>query len=340
MYGLQATYRRATSHSSRSRPLKRFKKILVATDTRLENHAVVDKAAEIAQQNQAALAIVDVVPEMSWIAGKLVSDLEHMLALYTQEVSAKLESLAQPFRDQGMDVATRVLTGKTSVEVVRDVLREKHDLLMVVAKGKNSRRKGFLGYTAIHLLQTCPSAVWLVASETAAQPKHVLGCVDITSDHAEVAELNDRVYELSRSIATTCRARHSLLHAWQMHNESFLSARLRNSLVVGFVQEYYENVKTRYEEFAKAHGSDLSDENVHLIKGRAPDIVDQFVRQNGVDLIVMGTLARTGLAGALIGNTAEQTLDRIECSLLALKPYAFVSPIKLASYTRPTAPTA
>lgn len=319
--------------------MKRFKKILVATDTRLENHAVVDKAAELAKSNQAAVTIVDVVPEFSWIASKLVSDLDHMLKLYTQEVSTRLESLAKPFRDQGMDVATRVLTGRTSVEVVRDVLREKHDLLMVVAKGKNSRRKGFFGYTAIHLLQTCPSAVWLVASETAAQPKHVLGCVDITSDHAESAELNDRVYELSRSIGKACQARYSLLHAWQMHDESLLSARLRHSLVVGFVQEYYESIKTRYQEFLKAHGSDLADEDIHLIKGRAPDIVDQFVRQNGVDLIVMGTLARTGLAGALIGNTAEQTLDRIECSLLALKPYSFVSPIKLASYSRAGATT-
>lgn len=316
--------------------MKRFKKILVATDTRLEQHAVVGKAAEIALKNQAALTIVDVVPEISWIASKLVSDLDHMRELYAQEVAAKLESLAAPFREQGMVVTTKVLTGKTSVEVVRDVLREKHDLLMVVAKGKNSKRKGFFGYTAVHLLQTCPSAVWLVADGAAAQTNHVLGCVDVTSDHAEAAELNDRVYELTWSIAQAGEARHSLLHAWQMNDEGLLSARLRHSLVVGFVQEYYESIKARYEKFLESHASSLDAEGIHLIKGRTPDVVEQFVRQNGVDLVVMGTSARTGLAGALIGNTAEQTLDRLECSLLALKPYAYVSPIKLGSYSKVT----
>ncbi len=316
--------------------MKRFKKILVATDTRLEQHAVVEKAAEIALKNQAALTIVDVVPEISWIANKLVSDLAHMRELYAQEVAAKLDSLAAPLRERGMEVTTKVLTGKTSVEVVRDVLREKHDLLMVVAKGKNSKRKGFFGYTAVHLLQTCPSAVWLVAGEVATETNHVLGCVDITSDQAEAAELNDRVYELTWSIGQACGARHSLLHAWQMNDEGLLSARLRHSLVVGFVQEYYESIKERYEKFMKSHGSSFDAEGIHLIKGRAPEIVDRFVRQNAVDLVVMGTLARTGLAGALLGNTAEQTLDRIECSLLALKPYSFVSPIKLGSYSKAT----
>lgn len=316
--------------------MKRFKKILVATDTRLERHAVVDKAAALALENQAALTIVDVVPEISWLASKLVSDLDHMRELYAQEVAAKLEALAAPLRERGMTVTTKVLSGKTSVEVVRDVLRDKHDLLMVVAKGKNSKRKGFFGYTAVHLLQTCPSAVWLVADGASIQTNHVLGCVDVTSDHAEVAELNDRVFELTWSIGKAGQARHSLLHAWQMNDEGLLSVRLRHSLVVGFVQEYYESIKERYTKFMESHGSSYDAEDVHLIKGSAPEIVDRFVRQNAVDLVVMGTLSRTGLAGALIGNTAEQTLDRIECSLLALKPYSFVSPIKLGSYSKAT----
>ena len=44
---------------------------------------------------------------------------------------------------------------------------------------------------------------------------------------------------------------------------------------------------------------------------------------------VMGTIARTGLTGALLGNTAEKVVDRIECSVLAVKPDGFVSPVSL-----------
>jgi nucleotide-binding universal stress UspA family protein len=48
-----------------------------------------------------------------------------------------------------------------------------------------------------------------------------------------------------------------------------------------------------------------------------------------MDLIVMGTVARTGLGGLLIGNTAESVLQRVDCSVLAVKPEGFVSPVRL-----------
>lgn len=37
-------------------------------------------------------------------------------------------------------------------------------------------------------------------------------------------------------------------------------------------------------------------------------------------------LARTGISGFFPGNTAENILQKIGCSLLALKPQGFVSP--------------
>lgn len=39
-------------------------------------------------------------------------------------------------------------------------------------------------------------------------------------------------------------------------------------------------------------------------------------------------VGRTGIPGFVIGNTAEDTLREIRCSLLALKPNGFVSPVK------------
>ncbi|MEO8271470.1 MAG: universal stress protein, partial [Aureliella sp.] len=305
-----------------------------ATDTRLDRQRVVDKAGKIASENHAAVTIVDVVPEISWIASKLTSDLVHMRSLYAQEVEAKLESLATTLRDRGVDVTTKVLTGKASVEIAREVLRERHDLLMVVAKGKNSQRKGSFGYTATHLLQTCPSAVWLVVDKPATRINHVLGCVDVSSDHPEDLELNDKVFELTSTIGEFLGARHSLLHAWRMQDEALLSSRLQHSVVTGFTQDYYESTKKSFDQFLRFHDSSLDADGMHLLKGRAPEVIERFVRDNAIDLIVMGTLARSGIAGMLIGNTAEQVLDRIECSLLALKPYSFASPIKMKSYTR------
>jgi nucleotide-binding universal stress UspA family protein len=43
--------------------------------------------------------------------------------------------------------------------------------------------------------------------------------------------------------------------------------------------------------------------------------------------LVMGTIARTGLSGMIIGNTAEQVLGLIQTSVIAVKPEGFESPV-------------
>jgi len=41
-------------------------------------------------------------------------------------------------------------------------------------------------------------------------------------------------------------------------------------------------------------------------------------------------VARTGLSGLIMGNTAETILGSVRCSVLAVKPQGFVTPVKPA----------
>ena len=43
----------------------------------------------------------------------------------------------------------------------------------------------------------------------------------------------------------------------------------------------------------------------------------------------MGTVARAGIGELLIGNTAKTILQRVDCSVLAIKPEGFASPVCL-----------
>ncbi|MDH3609808.1 MAG: hypothetical protein OEQ24_11280 [Gammaproteobacteria bacterium] len=43
----------------------------------------------------------------------------------------------------------------------------------------------------------------------------------------------------------------------------------------------------------------------------------------------MGTIARKGIAGFFMRNTAETILNQINCSILTVKPPGFISPVKL-----------
>jgi hypothetical protein len=49
-------------------------------------------------------------------------------------------------------------------------------------------------------------------------------------------------------------------------------------------------------------------------------VITEFILAEGIDLVVMGTMGRTGIAWRLVGNTAERVLQRSPCSVLAVKP--------------------
>jgi nucleotide-binding universal stress UspA family protein len=65
-----------------------------------------------------------------------------------------------------------------------------------------------------------------------------------------------------------------------------------------------------------------------LLKGEPDESIVDLANRELVELIVMGTVSRTGLAGFFIGNTAEKVLHSIDCSVLAVKPEGFVTPVK------------
>jgi universal stress protein E len=67
---------------------------------------------------------------------------------------------------------------------------------------------------------------------------------------------------------------------------------------------------------------------LHLTQGEAGNVIPQLAAKERIDLIVMGTLARTGIEGYFIGNTAETVLQRVACSVLTVKPDGFVSPVR------------
>ena len=66
----------------------------------------------------------------------------------------------------------------------------------------------------------------------------------------------------------------------------------------------------------------------HLVKGDASTVISELVSKKQADLLIMGTVCRTGIAEFFIGNTAEKVLQRVECSVLTVKPDRFVTPVK------------
>jgi nucleotide-binding universal stress UspA family protein len=64
---------------------------------------------------------------------------------------------------------------------------------------------------------------------------------------------------------------------------------------------------------------------MHLLEGQPDAVISTIIAEHHATLVVLGTVGRTGLAGLIMGNTAERVLREVRCAVLALKPEGFAA---------------
>ena len=94
---------------------------------------------------------------------------------------------------------------------------------------------------------------------------------------------------------------------------------------------YNQNVRQHHQDamtlLAQRHH--IPDQRCHIDEGLPEDIIPQYAEKLDAELVVLGTVGRQGISAALIGNTAEHVIDKLDCDVLAIKPEGFVCPIRL-----------
>ena len=67
-----------------------------------------------------------------------------------------------PFHEDRIDLVINVVEGISFLEIIRQVLREQHDLVITTAEEKKGIRAHLFGTTSMHLMRKCPCSVWVV----------------------------------------------------------------------------------------------------------------------------------------------------------------------------------
>ncbi|HKL78543.1 MAG TPA: universal stress protein [Gammaproteobacteria bacterium] len=308
--------------------MERFKKILFFADPQGTNDTALNRAVDLAERQGARLTVVDVVEAVPAEVGRLLRSWssEQLARLLHEERAAELESIAERARDRQVRTEVRVLTGTPFLEVIREVLRGGHDLVI-----KGTTPAPGLDSTDMHLMRKCPVPLWVLKGSYGREPFRILAAVDPGPE--EPADLNHKILELAHSLALREGAELHVAHAWQLAGEHILrSGRAHmptdevETLMAGVKESHWRWLNELLAHYARRKVRAVP----HLLQGNPAAALTDFAAEQEVDLIVMGTVARTGLAGFFIGNTAETVLERADCSLLAVKPDGFRTPVSLA----------
>lgn len=131
--------------------------------------------------------------------------------------------------------------------------------------------------------------------------------------------------ELGSSMAQLQQAQLHVVHAAEFRELDYMfPANVSVERKQSYQQEAQAHIEAQLAEFDLPQPAQL-----HFINDAPDSAIVRCVEQHDIDLLVMGTVARTGIPGLITGNTAERLLPRIPCSVLAVKPPGFQSPVVL-----------
>jgi nucleotide-binding universal stress UspA family protein len=320
--------------------VKRFKNILYIYEESVAQGATFASAVSLAQNNQADLTLMEVIPEVaSGIGmppdGPISTDAQ---TARIDECRQKLESMIAPHQ-QNMTIHIDVLVGIKFLEVIRAVIKDGYDLLIKPAENPDYIERLF-GSEDMHLLRKCPCPVWMMKAEATSNHECIVAAVDMDPDEFKPSEhvLNQQILELASALALSEFASLHLVHVWDEPVAGFASiwADKPDEAERSMLQESYtwheSAIKKLTQNLCRHIGIEAYEHlapQIHLPRGEAKKEIPALVKGLNADLVVMGTVARTGIPGFIIGNTAEAILDQLQCSVLAIKPPGFVSPVTL-----------
>lgn len=324
--------------------MKGFQNILCVVQSGEASKTVLERAVTLAENNQASLAVV-ALAERVRVSGGLPEAGSAAAGVQQALVSAEaqaLESLIEPFRER-IDISTKVLIGVPFLQIVREVLSQGHDLVVKAPENPEWLDR-LLGSDDMHLLRKCPCPVWLIKPTPPKTYQVILAAVDVDDAHPPEElksrrALNRQILEMASSLAISEFAELHIVQAWRAIGESTMLGTFMNTPKEKII-DYVEQVRRQHaacldsliNEMARNLGQKTMDylkPQTYLVKGWAHKEIPELAKRIEADIIVMGTVGRTGVPGFIVGNTAEMILNQIECSVLAIKPPGFATPVTI-----------
>lgn len=229
-----------------------------------------------------------------------------------------LEKLAQPLREQGIEVTTEARWGKPLHTMIIERAKElKPDMVFRDGYNHTFLERLFFNNTSWQLIRQCPAPLWLVG-ENEWHGQRMSAALDPVHAADKPATLDHRLIKATRYLAERLNMQADYLHSYAPLPRTMV---FDTELVAAYDEYLARSEKQHTEAFESLLTQyPIEDQHKHLLAGFPEQTIPDFVNEHAVDVLVMGAISRSNIENALIGNTAERILEASSCDLLIIKP--------------------
>jgi nucleotide-binding universal stress UspA family protein len=226
--------------------------------------------------------------------------------------SELLVTLKQVLVAKGLNVTAQQQWHESVHQTIIKVQQaEGSDLVIKQHFPDSTLRRALLTPADWKLLRYCPCPVLMVKTDRPWKGAAVLAAIDVGNPDGEHTALHSSIVDYGYHLSKLTGIK---LHVITAHPSPMISA-------ADPVYQMSSSVEARYREQCRAFQTEfeIDDAHLHIAEGAADVLIPYTAHHLKAAVTVIGTVGRTGISGALIGNTAEVVLDSLESDVLVLK---------------------
>jgi universal stress protein E len=242
-------------------------------------------------------------------------------ALLSDNLESLIEQMAEPLRDDGIDVTTHVISGDPLHETVISWMRDSPADLMIKDTHHHSfAKRTFTTNTDWHLIRGCPVPLLLTKSKIWGTPPVLMAAVDPGHVNDPSAALDHRILDVTASMAKQFDAEVHAMHAYLPSTIAAAAVGGMPPMIVVSAEALAAEKVLRLlqiRQLTSEYG--VADANLHVDEGMAAECLARMATEWHADIVVMGAISRSGLKRVMIGSTAERVLEGLPCDVLVVK---------------------
>lgn len=208
--------------------------------------------------------------------------------------------------------------------ILYEVLDNNYDLIVKGTNQHDTLTSVIFTPTDWHILRKSPVPVLLVKEHAWQDNEQIIAALNIGSQDAEHISLNQKITDSAIYFAELLKGQVHLVN-------SFPGTPVNIAIEIPEFnpQDYNKAIEQHHKKAMAEHAEKhhLAPENSHVKEGLPEEVIQQVAASIDAELVIIGTVGRTGISATLIGNTAEHVIDVLNCDVLAIKPNGFKCPL-------------
>lgn len=265
--------------------------LLVVYDPTREEQPALERAARIAGTVGASVHVFACIyHEDTDKSADQAGEVKHLIV----GQQAVLDNAVTPLKELGIDVSTEVEWDKDWYHgVVRASLRHSADIVLKSSFRHSTGKRLLKSTSDWTVMRECQCPVLLVKVREPREERRVLAAIDISATQESYERLNEKIIHFSNRILE------------------------RSGADVHFVNAF-QDVRVMPDKQKLIEDWGIEPDKIHINMGKPEKIIVEQANHLDATLVVVGNSARSGVLAAIVGNTVEKILDKLECDVLSI----------------------